>query len=315
MKHSGMLKAALTIVGVAIGLAVISWMPPQTSSRAASGFSPPRRSSPLPQNTTSQEPIRHLPVPNARRGFHFYNPLRDPPPYATAKELRRWQHNFMTYILLQGGGLNPNLSGPPLATVYASEAAQAQRGNTQAASQLLEGLVYCSLVEEVTVFQTPEGDRYCAGLPRSLYSYPSLNRWAPIAIRSGNPISMYVAANFAFKATYDAAHPRSLPTFLMSVTKHAAQAGVVLAWAQLSSSYEHGVYGVPVDPTRAFASLYTEYMLTKSPALAHQIWQSSQGEFNPEEIARGMKIARRDYRDIREGKKPHIPLTEGRIHP
>jgi hypothetical protein len=45
-------------------------------------------------------------------------------------------------------------------------------------------------------------------------------------------------------------------------------------------------------------------MLTQSPAFAHQIWQSSQGEFNPDEIARGMKIARRNYRDILKGKNP-----------
>lgn len=158
--------------------------------------------------------------------------------------------------------------------------------------------------------------RYCAGLPQPVQ--PDLNRWARIAIRSGNPVTIYKAKNHAILAFRKEFHPPKFQIpkfFFMNAAKHAAQAGLAIAWAQLNWAYEHGTNGIPIDPTRAFASLYTEYMLTKSPALAYQIWQSSQDEFNPEEIERGEKLAHRAYRDIRQGKKPHIPLLKRSMHP
>ena len=313
MKRSRMLTTACVIVGVLTGLALI-YGTPQTSSRTTPGFSlHPRRSSRVPTNTTIQETIPRALPPHARHGFRFYNPLRDPPPYATAKEPRRWQYSFLN-IFFGGEDITPDLNGPPLAALYAAEAARAKRGNIQTATRLFVGLVYCRLVRQAGRFlKTLRGHRYCAGLPRSLYDQASLNRWAKIAIQSGNPVTLYIATNYASASVLKEDHPRSLSKFYRNVTKHAAQVGMPIAWGQLSTFYEDGIAGVSLDPTRAFACLYTEYMLTKLPFLAYQIWRASQGELNPEEIARGMKIAHRYYREIREGKKLSIPLTEKKL--
>ncbi len=176
------------------------------------------------------------------------------------------------------------------------------------------GLVYCRLVRQAGRFlKSVRRHRYCAGLPPALDDQASLNRWAKIAIQSGNPVTLYIATNYAYTSVLKEDPPRSLSKFYRNVTKHAAQTGMPNAGDQLSTFYENGSSGVSVDPTRAFACLYTEYMLTKLPFLAYRAWWVSQNEFNPEEIARGMKIAHRYYREIQEGKKPSIPLTEKRL--
>ncbi len=304
---------------------------------------------------------RSRPSP-AKAPFHFYDPLKDPPPYATPTELARWRGHLEDE--LHNDILRPDLEGPPLVQEYRKLAAQANAGNTQAATALFEGLAYCKyrvpksfsghlgraavrqLLTRMRATHTdPKGRptshlaqvvhraqasvRYCQGastLPGFESNRPHdpdspiVDHFARIAYASGNPRVMYAAPRFALDPiakyinTTEAKMPqkqrlRFLRRFLLRrVLKPGVRDGIPNAWATLYSSYRIGMF-VPVSPTHAFASLYTEYLLTRSRALAYQIGQLSQGVYNPEEIRQGMALARKYYRELREGRRPKIPLS------
>ena len=78
----------------------------------------------------------------ASAGFHYYNPLHGPPPSATPQQIKRWGTKLWLRYGLEGH--RPDLSGPPLASLYKTEAALANQGNTRAATMLFKGFVYCS---------------------------------------------------------------------------------------------------------------------------------------------------------------------------
>lgn len=295
--------------------------------------------------------------------FHFYDPLKDPPPYATPTELARWRGYLG--VELNNDILRPNLEGPPLVQEYRKLAGQANAGNTQAATTLFEGLAYCKelvpksfsshlgqaavrqLLTRMRATHTdPEGHptshlaqvvhraqasvRYCQGAstlpgfeppqPNAPPDSPIVDHFARIAITGNDPRTRYAIWEFAAGVfnKYIHATAKKLPVggrtpflrhFMRQEYKRGIQIGAPRAWEALYNFYRLGMLHLPVSPTHAFASLYTEYMLTRSRALAYQIGQLSQGVYNPEEIRQGMALARKYYRELREGRRPQIPLS------
>ncbi len=299
----------------------------------------------------------------AKAPFHFYDPLKDPPPYATPTELARWRGHLEDE--LQDEILHPDLEGPPLVQEYRKLAGQANAGNIQAATTLFEGLAYCEdlvpksfsghlgraavrqLLTRMRATHTdPKGRptshlaqvvrraqrsaRYCRGTatlgifkashPPEDPDPPIIDHLARIAYTSDNPKTTFAVYQYAYGVfdKYVNATLKKLPvgkrtpflrSFLRQGAKTGAQAGVPDAWGFLYSYYRLGMTHLPVSPTHAFASLYTEYLLTRSRALAYQIGQLSQGVYNSEEIRQGMALAHRYYRELREGRRPKIPFS------
>ena len=148
-----------------------------------------------------------------------------------------------------------------------------------------------------------------------------MNHWAQIAFKGGNAKTRWII--FRYDGMIFSKEIRS-PKFVifvltftnsfdLTVTKRAAQSGMLSAWMSLGIDYQDGLHGISVNLTRSFASYYTVYLLTRSPYMANDIWKLSQGQyvnkFSPEEILRGKAIARRNFRELQEGKKPAIPFT------
>lgn len=268
--------------------------------------------------------------------FHFYSPLRDPPPSATPEQLRQWERKLNTTL---NNEIKPNLAGPPLANIYAEEAAEANHGDVQAATTLFKGLAYCAretqgpldnaqeLNDTVERMRYSHTDRwgartanltaaiahvqqqyhYCAGLTTHVENRYTISHWARLADQSGDPTvlawtEVYRDPGLILK-TEDMSAPAREAYFQkiaernQNITKRSAQAGVAQAWWYMWAGYRDGTGGYPIDPVRAYASLYTEYMLTKSPALAYQIWQQSK-HLDPLQIQEGEALAHQNYQRI-----------------
>ena len=265
----------------------------------------------------------------ASAGFHYYNPLHGPPPSATPQQIKRWGTKLWLRYGLEGH--RPDLSGPPLASLYKTEAALANQGNTRAATMLFKGFVYCSfharvlpadplaLKQKIVRMKATREDMYHLHTSHLASAITSLNEtyhfclgethpklttiehWARIAAWSLNPRTMWgimnsLGASVLFEKDTQAEVGRTT----QMITDRAARAGVTAAWVDWSQTYLFGMYGHRRHPTRAFAGLYTAYLLTRSPALAYEIWKESQGRFTASEIREGEAMARRNYREIRE---------------
>ena len=268
----------------------------------------------------------------ASASFHYYDPLHDPPPSASPQQLKSWSQ--LTYRLTLES-LRPDLSGPSLANLYKTEAALANQGNTQAASLLFKGFAHCSLDalalpadplalkqkiarmnatrEDMhrlptshlasAITRLKESYHFCLG-----ETYPKLAmvvRWARIAAWSLNPRTMWVLEHTGPGGIVALTEKRKQTQAMDArmeqvIIDRAARAGVAAAWFSWSKIYLYGSYGHRKNPTRAFAELYTAYLLTRSPAMAYRIWKESQGTITASEIQAGEAMARRNYREIRE---------------
>lgn len=306
-----------------------------------------RNNAPLPSVAAipqTQPSSKALIVPSTKQtangsAFHFYSPLHDPPPVATADQLQHWHTALRTALINE---IKPDLNGPPLASIYNDEAADANKGDVQAATTLFDGLAYCaretrgSLNNEQELNRTIEHMRetqtdrdglhtanlaadiahvqqqyhYCAGLTAAENIY-NIGHWARLAVQGSNPATLVWSVGYydmkrgagsfarpknvsitAWKASIHKARERD-----QIVINRAAQAGVPTAWIYMAMGYRNGSMGYPINPTREYASLYTAYMLTKSPDLAYQIWQQSQ-QLNPQQIQEGETLAHQSYQRI-----------------
>jgi hypothetical protein len=266
----------------------------------------------------------------ASAGFHYYNPLHDPPPSASPQQIKDWgiklENRFLT------DGLQPDFSGPPLASLYKTEAALANQGNTRAATMLFKGLEYCvfhslalpdnppALKQKIAQMKATHEDMYhlhtshlASAITRLNETYhfclgethpkqTTIEHWARIAAWSLNPRTMWAVMYSAGRPSvlFGKDTPAAAERTTQMITDRAARAGLASAWISLSKIYLHGWYGHRKNPTRAFTELYTAYLLTRSPAMAYRIWKESQGAITASEIREGEAMARRNYREIRE---------------
>ncbi len=171
-----------------------------------------------------------------------------------------------------------------------------------------DGLHTANLAADIAHVQ--QQYHYCAGLTAAENIY-NMGHWARLAAQGGNPATLVWSVGYydmkrgagsfarpkdmsitAWKASIHKARERD-----QIVINRAAQAGVPTAWMYMSMGYRLGSMGYPINPTREYASLYTEYMLTKSPFLAYQIWQQSQ-RLNPLQVQEGESLAHRYYQRI-----------------
>lgn len=265
--------------------------------------------------------------------FHFYSPLHDPPPVPTPEQLRYWGNQLNTTLFNE---IKPDLSGPPLAGIYAKEAAKANHGDVQAAVTLFKGLTYREVdtggsldtEQELNAvigrMQETQTDRdgaptnnlaaaitdvqqqyhYCAGLA-AIDNPVTIDHWARLASQSDDPATLAWSAPAASQPSVkeaDTTTPEQIQKKSQSMVNRAAQAGVARAWLEKWAGYRNGDGGYPADPVRAYASLYTEYMLTKSPMLAYQIWKLSQ-QLNSLQVEEGETIAHNNYQRIQAREK------------
>ena len=267
----------------------------------------------------------------AKAPFHFYDPLKGPPPRVSLRQRIVEKDRFFRELIFKE--LQPDLTGRPLAASYKAQAAQANRGNVQAATNLFNGLMYCkfhSLVlpagsrglerkivhmratredmfgkptdhPEAAVKRFQAVNRYCAGethLPQK-----TIDHWARIALWSLNPITIYNVFNWAphvLRKHMQTGH--QFTRLRREVNRRAAWAGDVQAWMEQART----LFGdqTTEHPVHRFADLYTAYLLTRSPTLARMIWKLSRGKFTDEEIREGEEIARHNYERIR-GNEGH----------
>ncbi len=237
----------------------------------------------------------------------------------------------------------PDLTGPSLARLVQTEAALANQGNTQAAAMLFKGFDYClhnnpdlpadpqalqqkmaqmkathedmhglptsRLAAAITRFK--ESEHFCAGETvtnnpqQGKIEIATTEHWARIAAWSLNPRTLWEVLSFGVAPFLGKKKPTQaeLNRLERTLTDWAARAGVVSALVMGSSMYSGGWYGVQKNPTRAFADMYTAYLLTRSPVMAYKIWKMSQGPFTVitvNEIQEGEAMARRNYQEIRE---------------
>ena len=317
----------LTVTLLAAGISAVLLIRWHQMTRPAARVSAVRRAA----HSGVTWPNTHLEFAHKRASdsFHYYDPLHDPPPSATPQQLKSWSQ--LTYRLTLES-LRPDLSGPSLASLDKTEAALANQGNMRAATLLFKGFAYCSfdalalpadplaLKQKIArmnatredmhrlptshlasaIARLKESYHFCLGEP---YPKPStIEHWARIAAWGLNPRTMWVLAH----TMPDTLTGKRKQTLAMDarmeqvITDRAARAGVAAAWFSWSKIYLHGWYGHRKNPTRAFAGLYTAYLLTRSPALAYRIWKESQGTITASEIQAGEAMARRNYREIRE---------------
>src|SRR5487761_932721 len=108
-----------------------------------------RNNAPLPSVAAipqTQPSSKALILPSTKQtangsAFHFYSPLHDPPPVATADQLQHWHTALRTALINE---IKPDLNGPPLASIYNDEAADANKGDVQAATTLPRTLLMFS---------------------------------------------------------------------------------------------------------------------------------------------------------------------------
>ena len=313
----------------AAGIGAILLVPRHQMAQPAARVSAVRRAA----HSGVTWPNTHLEFVHKRASdsFHYYDPLHDPPPSATPQQLKSWSQ--LTYRL-DLESIRPDLSGPSLASLDKTEAALANQGNMRAATLLFKGFAYCSLDALVlpadplalkqkiarmnatredmhrlptshlasAITRLKESYHFCLG--ESYQKLTTVVHWARIAAWSLNPRTMWVLEHTVtgiMALTEKRKRTQAMDARMEQViVDRAARAGVAAAWFSWSKIYLHGWYGHRRNPTRAFAGLYTAYLLTRSPALAYRIWKESQGTITASEIQAGEAMARRNYREIRE---------------
>ena len=267
--------------------------------------------------------------------FHFYSPLHDPPPVATQDQLDHWRAALHTTLLndIKPNLAGPRLASvyeeeankANKDDVQAAKAlfdgltyCQADTEETLDTKQALDhtlermratntdrdGLHTDNLVAAIA--DVKQQYSYCAGLSK-LENMSTIDHWAGLAVKSGDPATLVWAEGHVGKIYFARPKTMSIPTWDAYIkhaqarnrtwTKIGEQTGVAEAWFASWAGYRDGSGGYPFNSVRAYASLYTEYMLTKSPDLAHQIWQQSQ-HLNPLQLQEGEALARRNYKMI-----------------
>ena len=315
--------ALLTAAGIGAILLVPRHQMAQPAARVSAARSAAHSGGVWPNTHLGFAPRR------ASAGFHYYNPLHDPPPSASPQQIKDWGIKLWNRFLTEGH--RPDLSGPPLASLYKTEAALANQGNTRAATMLFKGFVYCSfhahvlpadplaLKQKIARMNATREDMYhlhtshlASAITRLNETYhfclgethpkqTTIEHWARIAAWSLNPRTMWgIMYSPGEPVLFGKDTPAAAERTTLMITDRAARAGVASAWLDRSQMYLWGIYGHRKNPTRAFAELYTAYLLTRSPALAYRIWKVSQGQFTVHEIREGEAMARRNYREIRE---------------
>lgn len=308
-----------------IGLAIVIagalgwWFFPKgtpTISRNTAALTSAGKSRPAETISGATQPASEEP------GRHLYSPLSDPPPASTPDQLETWSAS-LNAILLRG--MMPDFSGPRLADIFDETASKAGNGNKKAAMTLFKGLLYCAstpiksqndvdnkiklMTDTYTDADGNQSDdlnaaiatvnqryRYCSGITED--QSKSMSHWGWIAASSGDPVAQAWAAAYAPPpSAYDSATIEKYRKQLRDMINTAADAGVPEAWVELEQGYLTGAYGYQVDPVKAYASLYTEYMLTNSDYLAYQIWKQSQG-LSPQQIQQGEQLAQEFYGKI-----------------
>lgn len=259
----------------------------------------------------------------AKSQSHFYSPLRDPPPIPKPGELSKWAD---AYAALLHKGINPDMTTGPLASIYEEEAAKASKGDLQAAAKLFKGLLYCDFepppssqqeVDEKIRYMTDthtdadgkptnnldaaiarvrEEHAYCAGLTES--EKGTVTHWGWLAAQGRDPAIMaYAVAYHPPPSSFDPATIQQFRATLRSMVNAAARAGSPVAWNELYQGYYAGALSYPVDPVKAYATLYTQYMLTRSQYVAYEVWKASQ-RLSVAQIQAGEQLAQQYYKDV-----------------
>ena len=133
---------ALSLVGVllagAVGWYWVAHEPSRPSAGGVRGSATRRAGQPF---WDSWNVHKGRPSP-AKAPFHFYDPLKGPPPQVTPRQ-RILEKDRLLRELAFKELRPPDLGDPSLASSYKVLAAQANRGNVQAATSLFKGLQYC----------------------------------------------------------------------------------------------------------------------------------------------------------------------------
>lgn len=232
-------------------------------------------------------------------GYHYYSPLTDPPPHATPEQLKVWSKQYRKKLY---GDMVPNIgpNSPPLASIYQAETEKAMQGDTSAAMTLFKGLRYCTGIYSqldigLSETKTRELAAYCKGVTsrqKDNWVY-----WGWQAAQAGNPVAESLMATGAASQTMvGAKNVREYRAVLRTMNDKAAQAGVLQAWDTMIGAYSGGGLGYPVSRVNSYASLYTAYMLTRSPYLEMAVWRRSL-RFTPLEIAEAVERGRKNYQE------------------
>lgn len=217
----------------------------------------------------------------------------------------------------------PNITGSPLASTYRLEASKANGGDAQAAADLFKGLYYCSeetfaslnnkdqLNNTIANMQVTYEDRwggttdnlsaavakvrqqyhYCAGI--SMTERSEIGHWASLASKTQNPDILAHAWPYIAMQDFGLHTASELLDKRQQMIDLAANAGVPVAW-----QYKSEMYTTNGLPAKAYASLYTEYLLTQSPYLAYKLWELSQ-QLTPLQVQDAEARATENYQKIR----------------
>ncbi len=330
---------AIGLVGLLLAGAGVGYWAGRDTTRPAAGRIPGSAARWAGQSFWNTRPAWKGQSHPVRTPFHFYDPLKGPPPRETPRQraVDRDRLNRAGFFK----PFQPDLTGPPLASSYKILAAQANRGNVQAANILFKSLIYCKInaVNAKGAFSGSRGlerelahmratredmygmptdhphaaarrlrevSRYCAGEthPRQgpVRFTKTITHWGRIALWSLNPNTIYNVYNWDLAAMLKQAVAMGGVKLYREINRRAAWAGNAQAW--LRESHEVSWYQPRTieHPIHRFADLYTAYLLTRSPYLARVIWRYSQSKFTNEQIREGEQLARRNYKRIQARK-------------